>query len=607
MSDIPIGDHAFLADGCTSALVTRDGSVDWLGLPRFDSTPVLARLLDDDAGHLLLRPAHRGAVPTRRYLPKSLVLETTWVTPTGRLVVLDALALGDHERGHDIGIASPGVLLRTAECVEGQVEVELEWCPRPEFGLVHPRYEAVPGGVLAVGGPTQLLLSLDTAAAADDDAVRARVPLRSGSRLAIALQQADSWAAAPTPWSARRIHDRMEETRRAWSSWSDLHQTYRGPFEREVHRSGLVLQGLMHAGTGAIVAAATTSLPEGVGTARTWDYRFTWVRDASMTMRGLWVAACPDEAARFFGFLARAAGTQLERGLPLQIMYGVAGERDLTERELGHLSGWRGSTPVRVGNGAWNQRQQDVYGALLDAAWLLREQLGELDLPLRRLLIAAVETAAAVWQDPDQGLWEVRGPARRYLHSALMCWTALDRGIALAAELGAEDRLERWRAERARIAEAVLQEGWSDRAGAFSQYFGGEELDAATLLIGLNGLIAPNDPRMLATIDAVRDRLTDAHGLVLRYRGDDGLEGEEGSFVLCTFWLAEAMARAGRTEEAGVVLARGVSCANDLGLLAEQVDGATGELLGNFPQAFSHLGLVLAAQALAEADPRLTG
>jgi GH15 family glucan-1,4-alpha-glucosidase len=338
-----------------------------------------------------------------------------------------------------------------------------------------------------------------------------------------------------------------------------------------------------------------------VGSGRTWDYRFTWVRDASMTLRGLYVAACPDEAATFFAFLARAAGSQLRRGVPLQIMYGISGERDLTERELPHLRGWRASGPVRVGNGAWRQRQQDVYGALLDAAWELREQLGRITGPSRDLLVDAVETVSATWREPDAGIWEVRGPAKRYLHSALMGWLALDRGVRLADVLDARDRLPRWSAVRDEIAEEILAHGWNARVGAFTQSFGSDDLDAATLLVALVGFLPADDARVTATVDAVRRGLSDERGLLLRYHGDDGLEGTEGSFLLCTFWLAEALARTGRADEAAEVLDRAVGYANDLGLLAEEVDGATGELLGNFPQAFSHLGLVLAAQALADA------
>lgn len=604
MSNVPIAEHAFLSDARSAALVTREGSIDWLCLPRFDSPSVLGRLLDDEAGHLLLRPADPAAVPTRRYLPQSLVLQTSWACASGELVVHDALALGIRERGHDLGRTSPGVLLRHARCTSGQVEVVLEWAPRPEFGLVHPRLLPVDGGVVSHGGATQLLLSTDVALAVSAATAGGRVTLTEGAELALAVEQADAWADRPRPWTRRQVRRRIEETHTAWRSWSDLHQRYRGPLQHLVHLSGVVLQGLTYARTGAILAAPTTSLPEGIGTGRTWDYRYTWIRDASMTLRGLWVAACPEEARRFFAFLARAAATQLDRGLPLQIMFGIGGERDLSERELPHLTGWRASAPVRAGNDAWTQRQHDVYGALLDAAYVLREQLGELEEPTRALLVAAVEKVVATWQTPDQGIWEIRGPARRYLHSTLMCWVALDRGIALVETLKAADRVQRWDAVRSEIRAAILTDGWNEGVGAFTQSFGSPVLDAATVLVGLVGLLPPHDPRFAATIDAVLAGLSDDRGLVLRYRDDDGLAGEEGSFLLCTFWLAEALAVSGRIEEAETLLRRAAGYANDLGLLAEQVDATDGALLGNYPQAFSHLGLVLAAQALAEAKTR---
>ena len=595
-----IADHAFLSDCRSSALVTRHGSVDWLCLPRFDSPPVLGRLLDPAAGHLLLRPADRDAVATRRYLPDTLVLETTWTCAGGTLEVLDALALGADERGHDLGRASPGVLLRRARCTSGAVDVVVEWAPRPEFGLVHPRLTPVPGGLLTYGGATVVQLSTGGPLTVDGATASGGVRLDDGEDLTLALEQGSAWEEPPEVWRPEDVRRRLDVTGDAWRSWSALHQRYRGPLSDLVHRSGLVLQGLTYAPSGAMVAAATTSLPEGEGSGRTWDYRYMWVRDASMTLRGLWVAACPDEARRSFAFLARAAGTQLARGRHLQIMFGVGGERELAERELPHLAGWRGSGPVRVGNGAWDQHQQDVYGALLDAAWVLRAQLEPLEAATVELLVSAVEAAARDWQVHDQGIWEVRGPAKPYLHSALMCWVALDRGIRLAPLLGAESAVERWGSARDDVREAVLDRGWNPVVGSFTQVLGSPELDASCLLVALVGILPPDDPRLAATIDAVAAGLSDERGMLYRYRGDDGLEGDEGSFLLCTFWLAQALAVTGRTEQAEQVLRRAAGHANDLGLLAEQTS-ATGELLGNYPQAFSHLGLVLAAHALAEA------
>ena len=601
MSDIAVAEHAFLSDCSSTALVTAQGSVDWLCLPRFDSPPVLARLLDDEAGYLLLRPADPTAALQRRYLPQGLVLETTWTTGTGQVVVYDALALGPHERGHDLGLSSPGVLLRRAHCTSGTVSMRLEWAPRPEFGLIHPQLRPVPGGVRSIGGATVLQLSTDIPLNVQGATATADHVLQQGQDLCVALQQGPAWDAPLRAWSARKIRRRLTDSDRAWNSWSTLHQNYDGPLRDLVHRSGIVLQGLTYARSGAIVAAATTSLPEGEGSGRNWDYRFTWVRDASMTMRGLWVAACPDEAGRFFAFLARAAATQLNTGRPLQIMFGVGGERDLSERELPHLAGWRGSGPVRVGNGAWTQHQQDVYGALLDAAFVLREQLANLDAPTRGFLAAAVDAAAAHWRDADQGIWEIRGPAQRYLHSALMSWVALDRGIALAEQIGAADRVPAWTAVRSDIRAAILEQGWNAEIGAFTQAFGSAQLDASSLLVALVGFLPPDDPRLASTIDAITEKLSDERGLLYRYRGDDGLDGDEGTFLLCTFWLAEALAVTGRTAEAERILELAAASANDLGLLAEQVSQRTGELLGNYPQAFSHLGLILAAQAIATA------
>ena len=595
-----VAEHAFLSDCRTSALVTRHGSVDWLCLPRFDSPPVLARLLDADAGHLLLRPADRDALAVRRYLPSTLVLETTWTCADGTLVVSDALALGADERGHELGRGSPGALLRRARCTAGAVDVVVEWAPRPEFGLVHPRLVAVPGGLQSYGGATVVQLSTSVPLTVDGATASTGVRLDEGQDLTLAVQEASAWDEPQARWQPQDVRDGLTSTCQAWQSWSELHQRYRGPLSDLVHRSGLVLQGLTYAPSGAMVAAATTSLPEGEGSGRTWDYRYTWVRDASMTLRGLWVAACPDEARRSFAFLARAAGTQLDRGRHLQIMFGVGGERALAERQLPHLSGWRGSGPVRVGNDAWDQHQQDVYGALLDAAWVLRAQLEPLDAPTAALLVSAVDAAARDWQVLDQGIWEVRGPARPYLHSVLMCWVALDRGIRLAPVLGAEHAVERWTAAREDVRAAVLDRGWDPAVGSFTQALDSPELDASSLLVALVGILPPDDPRLTATIDAVTAGLSDDRGLLYRYRADDGLAGEEGSFLLCTFWLAEALAVTGRTEQAERVLRRAAGHANDLGLLAEQT-GPTGELLGNFPQAFSHLGLVLAAQALADA------
>jgi GH15 family glucan-1,4-alpha-glucosidase len=601
ISSLPVGDYALLSDCRSAALVSRDGSVDWLCFPRFDGPSVFARLLDAEAGHFSVRPAADAEV-TRGYVDQTMALATTFRTPTGVAVLTDALAVGRNDRGHELGAGSPGVLLRRVVCTEGRVELEVEYAPRPEYGLIHPILTPADGGLAARGGADVLVLSAPAALAVEGATATARFGLRAGESAAFALAHASSWEAQPATWTQEEIAARLEDTTEGWRSWSRLHQAYEGPWRGLVHHSGRVLQALTFEPTGAIVAAPTTSLPETVGGERNWDYRYTWVRDASLTMEALWVAACPDEANKFFAFLAAAAASQLHRGTDLQIMFGVGGEHDLTERELPHLSGWRDSRPVRVGNGAWNQRQLDVYGELLGAAQRLVDQLGQLDQPTRAFLVAAADTAAARWKEKDQGIWEIRGEPRDFLYSKLMCWVALDRAIALAEPLGAKDKVPAWTVARDELRTAICEHGWSERAGAFSQAFGSDDLDASNLMLAITGFLPGDDPQMKATIDATAERLTDERGLVYRYRAADGLEGEEGTFLLCTFWLAHAQALAGQVAEARATFERAVAYVNDVGLLAEEVDVGGAEMIGNYPQAFSHIGLVDAAWAITQAE-----
>ena len=341
-----------------------------------------------------------------------------------------------------------------------------------------------------------------------------------------------------------------------------------------------------------------------IGGDRNWDYRYSWVRDASFTIKALWVAACPDEAHEFFGFMtAAAAHSRPDRHL--QIMFGIGGEHDLSERVLPQLSGWCQSGPVRVGNGAWDQPQLDVYGELLDAAFRLRDQLGEMEPATLEFLVALADAAAHQWEQPDNGIWEVRGEPRHFLYSKLMCWVALDRAISLAEQLHATHRVDEWSSMAASIRAAILTRGWNEEAGAFTQAFDSPDLDAAALMMAIVGFLPASDPRMVSTVDAIIRRLTDARGLVYRYKiesGADGVTGTEGTFLLCTFWLARVLADGGRTSEARAVFENAVSHVNDVGLLAEEIDSETGEQLGNFPQAFSHVGLVNAAWAIHQAE-----
>jgi GH15 family glucan-1,4-alpha-glucosidase len=600
MTNKAIGDYAMLSDRHSAALVARDGSIDWLCMPRFDSPSVFAALLDDRAGSWSIRPVADFSV-FRRYIGVTMVLETTFETATGTIVVTDALLTGDGPDVHRLGADAPHVLAREVSCPRGAADVAVRYRPRPAYGMVAPLLSLVSGGVRARGGPQQLMLSSPVELTIAGQEASAIVPMTEGMTLRFAMHGARVGDPAPLVWSDGEIAGRLAATEVAWQHWSDAHQRYQGPYRSLVGQSGRVLQALTYQPTGAVVAAPTTSLPEAPGGDRNWDYRYSWVRDASFTLNALWVAACPDEADEFLSFMTTAAATYLpERAL--QIVVGIRAGWDLTERELTHLSGWRESTPVRVGNDAWRQVQVDVYGELLDAVHRLSGQIREFEPESRTFLVALADAAVRQWREPDHGIWEIRGAPRHFLHSKLMCWVAVDRAIALAGRLCAEHRVPRWEAAREEMREAILSEGWSDVAGAYTQAFGSTALDASALMMPIVGFLPARDPRMLATMDVIATRLVARHGLVYRYRADDGLEGEEGAFLLCTFWLAQALAMAGRVVEAHEMFRRAAAFVNDVGLMAEEVCSRTGDLLGNFPQAFSHIGLVNAAWAIAEAE-----
>jgi alpha,alpha-trehalase len=606
VSTTPIADYALLSDRHSAALVSRDGSVDWLCLPRFDSPAVFARLLDADAGHWSIRPSSPFSV-TRRYLDRTMVLETRFQTDTGTASVTDALLVGPDQHDHRLGAEAPHVLVRRVVCEIGSVELDIAYRPRPEYGLISPILTPVDGGVTSRGGAERLVLTTPTPLTFEGGGMHGRLPMVAGDTVHFGMHRSAMGEIPDRVWSQHDLRDGLDQAVRSWQSWSAHHQAYEGPWRDLVHHSGRVLGALAYQPSGAIVAAPTTSLPEAVGGERNWDYRYAWVRDASLTMEALWVAACPYEAADFFAFLATAAALGSDE--PLQIMFGIGGERDLTERTLPHLRGWRDSRPVRVGNGAWNQHQIDVYGELWCAAFRLVEQLGNIDENTQRFLAGCADNAARRWVEKDHGIWEVRGDPQHFLYSKVMCWAALDRAVTMCDRLGIAGRVS-WARTRDEIRAAVLREGWSDQVGAFTQYFGSHDLDASNLMMPIVGFLPADDPRVLATIDATERDLTDEHGLVYRYRtetGVDGLAGDEGSFLLCTFWLAQVQAMAGQVDRARATFERAAAFVNDVGLLSEEVDPATGELLGNFPQAFSHIGLVNAAWEISEAERRLAG
>jgi alpha,alpha-trehalase len=597
----PIGDYALLSDCQGAALVSRDGSIDWACLPRFDSVALFARILDRQAGHWRIAPADPVQVE-RAYLADTMVLRTQFRTCAGAVAVTDGMIFGRDERGHHIGRASPHVIVRRLEGVEGVVEVDVDLAPRAGYGLTEPVLIGERRGVASRGGPSTAVVSADAALQVHGSDARTRIRVEAGDLLYFALQVGSPWGEAPLFFTSAEMASMLEATIDGWRSWSGLHQNYRGPYADAVRHGGRVLQALTYAPTGAIVAAPTTSLPETVGGSRNWDYRFCWVRDASLTLEALWVAACPDEAGDFFAFLATAAGGRLPEGKDLQILYGVGGERLVPEHELAHLAGYRDSRPVRIGNGAWDQVQLDVYGELLGAAWLLADRVGQFDPVTAQFLVDVADTAATRWKQADQGIWEIRGEPRHFVYSKLMCWVAVDRAIRLASILKAEDRVETWTATRDLVRAAIESEGWSEKAGAFGQSFGSDALDASNLMMLLTGFLPASDRRMRATVEAIATRLTDERGFVYRYRAADGLAGEEGTFAVCTFWLVQCLAELGELERARQLFERLSSFANDVGLLSEELETSTGELLGNFPQAFTHIGLINAAWAIARAE-----
>jgi GH15 family glucan-1,4-alpha-glucosidase len=597
----PIADYGLLADCNSAALVARDGSIDWLCLPRYDSPSVFGRILDPAAGHWSITPTS-AFTSERRYLPGTLVIETTFTTDTGVARITDALVFAQGQRGHDLGYDAPHELLRHVEGISGSVELRFELAPRTEYGLVRPLFRMEGDGGRTFGGPNRIRARAGIPVEIGDVTMRGDFTVSAGDGVGFSLRWMPTEAKEPAPATAPdAVAARIAETVEGWRSWEADHDIYDGPHRELVRLSSRVLKGLTYRPTGAIVAAPTTSLPETVGGERNWDYRYAWIRDASLTLEALYIGSCSDEAEEFVSFMTSAAGG----GASLQIMYGIGGEHDLTERELPHLSGWRDSQPVRVGNGAWGQTQLDVYGELLNALYLYREQLGELHPEIQEFVAYLADMAAARWPETDAGMWEMRGDPRHHLSSKVLCWVALDRAVKLAPALGSFAKVEEWTAERDRMREAILERGWSESRGAYAQSFGSDELDAAQLLMPIVGFLPATDERMRSTIDAIASELTEA-GLVLRYRNEeglnaDGLTGEEGTFVICSFWLVSALAQAGEVERAERLFEQLAGYANDLGLLAEEIDTATGEKLGNFPQAFSHIGLITAAYEIDKA------
>jgi GH15 family glucan-1,4-alpha-glucosidase len=570
-----IEDYALLSDLRTAALLHRHGSIDWSCFPRFDSDACFAALLGHpEHGCWAVAPTN-GGEPTRRYRAGSLVLETAWETPEGRIRLLDFMPPG----------AERSTIVRIVEGVSGRVSVRSELVIRFGFGQIVPSIDGTPGAYVATAGSDALAFSGPAASTFE---------VTAGDRVSLTL----SWFPAHAPRAPTGDgHAALRETERFWRDWS-ARCTYDGPYREAVLRSLVVLKGLTHGETGAIVAAPTTSLPEAPGGERNWDYRYCWLRDATMTLLALISAGYREEASEWRDWLVLAAADDPDE---IQIMYAVAGERRLPERVVEGLPGFERARPVRVGNAAAEQEQLDVFGEVMDAMYQARRHGVGASLPtwlLGRHVLGLLEQR---WREPDEGIWEVRGGRRHFTHSKVMAWVAFDRGVKFCEEFGRDGPLERWRAIREEIHAEVCRQAWNNRLGAFTQSYGSSQLDASLLLLSLVGFLPPDDPRVRGTLDAVQRQLS-WEGFLLRYEneaGMDGLPAGEGAFLPCSFWLVDALALDGRHDEATELFERLLGVRTDLGLLAEEYDPNAGRQLGNFPQAFSHMPLVNSAITLA--------
>ncbi len=588
----PLSDYGIVADGRTAALVSSDGSIDWMCVPRFDGGSCFGRLLDAErGGHCSLSPA--GEYETsREYVGETLVLATTFRAAGGEVRVLDCLLRPeDDDRGPQ--------LLRTVEGVRGTTELGLEIAPRFDYGAVRPWIRRDHARqYAAIGGNDALVIAVEAdLEVVGEHALRAAVTVREGERLRLLIGFAppeEIDPRAPAAPRAEELDRRREATLAFWEDWTAQGTTS----DPAVRRSALAIRALAFERTGAIVAAATTSLPEVVGGSRNWDYRFSWIRDSSFAVRSLAEVGYADAADEFRRFVARSAAGNAE---DLQILFGVGGERRVGQQEL-DLEGWRGSHPVRVGNGAVDQLQLDAFGELVSLTWRWHERGHSPNDDHWRFLVSLVEFAAEHWDEPDSGLWEWPGDPLCFTHSRAMCFAALDRAAQLAEECGRAAPVQRWRQIRDEVREAVETRGYDSGRGVFTGVFDAPGLDAALLLLPDSGLLAWDDPRMVRTTDAIREELAAGPGLLYRYRRDDGLPGQEGAFLACSFWLVECLARQGRLSDAREVFDQAMATANDLGLFCEEWDPEEGIALGNLPQALTHLAHIGAAVALEQAD-----
>jgi alpha,alpha-trehalase len=604
----PIADYGLLSDCEVCALVAPDGGVEWMSLPRMDGPSVFAAILDRHAGRFRVGPVNRAVPAGRRYVPGTMILETTWATPTGWLEVHDALLIGpwrhDAERS-DRYVRAPRdheaehVLLRVLRCIDGDVDLEIDCVPAFDYASARGTWRHIGDGYGdavcdADGIELSLRLRTDLRMGFEGRRARAETNLSAGQRAFCAL----SWSEHSPPESYEVAEARLARTRAYWHDWLAHGRFPDHPWQIFLQRSALTLKGLTYAPTGAMIAAATTSLPETPGGERNWDYRYSWLRDSTFTLWGLSTLGFDREALDYFYFVT----DQAEDG-DLQVMYGIDGRRELEETTLDHLYGYEGARPVRVGNDAWDHHQHDVWGVLLDSVRVHTRSADQLDDRLWAVIVRQVEAALASWREPDRGIWEVRGEPKHFTSSKVFCWVAADRGARLARMRGDDEAAARWEAAADEMHEEICELGTDDR-GVFVQHYDTAALDASLLLVALVGFLPPSDERVRATVLAIADELT-SDGLVLRYRPeetDDGLHGDEGTFTICSFWLVSALAEIGELDRARTLCEKLLSYASPLLLYGEEIEPHSGRHLGNFPQAFTHLALINAVMHLIDAD-----
>jgi GH15 family glucan-1,4-alpha-glucosidase len=610
----PIADYAFLSDCEVCALVAPSGNVEWMCLPRFDGPSIFGTMLDRDAGSFRLAPVDTSVPAGQRYLPGTMVLETTWGTRTGWVIVRDVLLIGpwhhDDERSNTHRRSptdndADHVLLRTMRCVNGRVEMHMECEPRVDYGRKSVEWEYAGSGygkavATADGEDVELTMTTDLRIGFEGGRARARTTLRDGDTAFVAL----SWSEHGGPETYDDAYHRLVYTADFWHEWLSHGEFPDHPWRTYLQRSALTLKGLTYAPTGAMIAAATTSLPETPGGERNWDYRYAWIRDSTFMLWGLYTLGFDEEANDFFYFIRDVASKNVND--ELQIMYGIGGEETLTEEMLLHLDGYEHAQPVRVGNGAFAQKQHDVWGALLDSIYLHTKSRDGLAESTWEILRKQVDNAIAAWREPDRGIWEVRGEPQHFTSSKVMCWVACDRGARLARLREDHERSERWQQE-ADLIHADICENGVDERGVFCQHYDTAALDASCLLIPLVRFLPPDDERVIATVNAIADELS-VDGLVQRYKveeTDDGLAGEEGTFAICSFWLVSALAEIGDHDRARALCEKMLGYASSLNLFAEEIDARSGRHLGNFPQAFTHLALINAVMHVIRADHAL--